>query len=264
VVSSGGKSVFANVALARATGAANLFVGDPRPYPPRWFTAVLAPSAIPGADNVQPIAAPPTLMTPERCREAATGHWPEAAPEPAWALLIGGTSRSHRFAAADFAALAAGVNALARRFGIRWLVSTSRRSGAAADAVLAEQLAPEAVAEVTLFSRSPTPVTAAYLGAAERVFVTQDSLTMLSEAIASGRPVVALAPGDVRLPRRSIVTAMLGRFDQLPGFERRAITAMPHYQPAGAAAGAAEAVLRALDRAVAAVLAELNLGMPAP
>jgi len=264
VVSSGGKSVFANVALARATGAANLFVGDPRPYPPRWFSAVLAPSAIPGADNVHTIAAPPTLMTPERCREAATRQWPEATPAPVWALLIGGASRSHRFAAGDFVALAEGVNALARRFGIRWVVSTSRRSGAAADAVLAERLAPEAVAEVTLFSRSPTPVTAAYLGAAERIFVTQDSLTMLSEAIASGRPVVALAPGDVRLSGRSIVTAMLERFDRLPGFERRAIARMAQYQPDGDEAGAAGAVLRALDGAVAAVLAELNLGRPTP
>jgi mitochondrial fission protein ELM1 len=107
-------------------------------------------------------------------------------------------------------------------------------------------------------------VTAAYLGAAERVFVTQDSLTMLSEAIASGRPVVALAPADVRLPRRSIVRAMLERFDRLPGFERRAIAAMADYRPTGGEAGAAAAVVGALDAAVAAVLNELNLGMPAP
>ncbi|MFP4126525.1 MAG: ELM1/GtrOC1 family putative glycosyltransferase [Alphaproteobacteria bacterium] len=263
VLSSGGKSVFANVALARSTGAANLFVGDPRPYPPRWFGAVLAPSDIAGAANVHAIAAPPTLMTPARCREAATRHWPDAPPERVWALLVGGASRSHRFKADDFEALADGVNALARRFGIRWVVSTSRRSGAQAEAVLAERLAPAAVVETTLFSRRPTPVAAAYLGAAERVFVTQDSLTMLSEAIASGRPVVALAPGDVRLPRRSIVRAMLERFDRLAGFERRAVAAMADYEPAGGETGAAAAVLAVLDRTVAAVLAELNLDTPA-
>jgi mitochondrial fission protein ELM1 len=259
VVSSGGKSVFANVALARATGAANLFVGDPRPYPPRWFSAVLAPSAIAGATNVHMIGAPPTLMTPERCAEAAARRWPEAVPARVWALLVGGASRSHRFDDADYAALAEGANALARRQGIRWVVSTSRRSGAAADAILAERLAPEAVVETTLFSRCPKPVTAAYLGAAERVFVTQDSLTMLSEAIASDRPVVALAPADVRLARRSSVRVMLEQFDGVAGFERRAIAAMADYQPAGDGTGAARDFLRELDGAVAAVLAELNL-----
>ena len=34
----------------------------------------------------------------------------------------------------------------------------------------------------------------AYLGAAERVFVTEDSMTMLTEAIYSRRPVVSLRP----------------------------------------------------------------------
>jgi hypothetical protein len=259
IISSGGKSAFASVALARRTGSPNLFVGDPRPYPPRWFSAVLAPNGIAGATNVRMIGAPPTLMTPERCAEAAARRWPEAAPARVWALLVGGASRSHRFDDADYAALAEGANALARRHGIRWVVSTSRRSGTAADSILAERLAPEAVVETTLFSRCPKPVTATYLGAAERVFVTQDSLTMLSEAIASDRPVVALAPADVRLARRSSVRAMLERFDGVAGFERRAIAAMADYQPAGDGTGAAGAFLRELDGAVAAILAELNL-----
>lgn len=263
VVSSGGKSVFANVALAHAAGAPNLFVGDPRPYPVRWFGAVLAPERIGAAANVFTVPAPPTPVTPQACAAAAGERWPEGPPRRVWALLIGGASRSHRFAADDFARLAEGANALARRFGIRWLVSTSRRSGAAADAVLAERLAPEAVADLTLFSRRPEPVVLAYLGAAERAFVTQDSLTMLAEAIASGRPAVALAPAEVRLPSTSIVRTTLARLERVAGFERRPIAGLGDYEPAAGAAATAATVRDALDRATAAALGALALEPPA-
>jgi hypothetical protein len=264
VVSSGGKSVFANLALARAAGAPNLFVGDPRPYPVRWFGAVLGPERIGAAPNLFAVPAPPTPVTPATCAAAAGERWPDDPPRRVWALLIGGASRSHRFAEDDFARLAEGANALARRFGIRWLVSTSRRSGAAVDAVLAERLAPEAVADLTLFSRRPEPVVLAYLGAAERAFVTQDSLTMLAEAIASGRPAVAVAPADVRLPSTSVVRTTLARLERVAGFERRPIAGLGDYEPAAGAAGAADTVREALDRATAAALGALALEPPAP
>lgn len=259
VLSSGGKSAFANVVLARETGAANLFVGDPRPYPPRWFHAVLAPRPVPGAGNVWTVAAPPTTMTPARCEAAARARWGERVPAAVWTLLVGGASRSHRFTRADFEHLADGADALARRYGIRWLVATSRRSGAAADDVLAARLDPAVVAEATWFSRAPEPVVPAYLGAGAIQFVTRDSLTMLSEAMASGRPVVALAPATVRLPRGSIVSEMLARFSALPGFVQQPIATMAHAAPPDDAAPYAE-IVADLDRAVADVLRHLGLG----
>jgi hypothetical protein len=257
ILSSGGKSVFANVTLAREAGAPNVFVGDPRPYPPRWFAAVLSPQGSGLRDNLIATAALPTPITPTACADAASARWPGGPPRRCWTLLVGGRSRSHRFTEADFRQLAVGAGALACRFGISWLVATSRRTGEAADRILADRFPAEALAELTLFSRSPEPVVAAYLGAAERVFVTQDSLTMLSEAVASDRPVTALAPARVRLPAGSVVAAVLDRFGELPGFTRLPIAAMlgEAHMPEGTPGTAAQADL---DRAVAMALARIG------
>jgi mitochondrial fission protein ELM1 len=222
ILSSGGGTAFASAGLARALGAPNAFVGNPRPFPGGWFRAVLSPVALPDCAGAPVIetAVVPSLVTPARCAEAARARWPEAPAGRRRALLVGGDSRNHRFAPEDFAALAEGVNALARRDGVRWLVTTSRRTGAAGERILADRLAPDAVAELTLFGRSPDPVVLAYMGAAEAVAVTQDSLTMLSEAIASGRPVTALAPAEVTLDPANFMARVLDRFAALPQFSR--------------------------------------------
>jgi len=258
ILSSGGKSCFASVWLARETGAPNLFVGDPRPYPPHWFSAVLSPHHIAGAGNVWKIAALPTSMEPERCIRAARARWPTGWPDKVWAVLVGGASRSHRFVEADFAALGEALSVLARRCGIRWLVATSRRTGIAAEDALRAHLRADAVFEAAYFSKTPEPVVPAYLGAAEVAFVTQDSLTMLSEAVASGRPVVALAPANMRLPASSVVTSTLANLERLPGFARWPIRAMADRSPPSAAAPSA-AVGSALDDALARVLIRLGL-----
>jgi hypothetical protein len=258
ILSSGGKSAFASVVLARRTGAPNLFVGDPRPYPLRWFTAILSPRPIAGCARVRGVAAPPTAMTPARAEAAAAARWPAGPPSPAWTLLVGGASRSHRFTPADFDALGRAAAAAAERFGIRWLIATSRRSGAAADEMLEAALPAAAIAEATWFSRNPEPVVPAYLGAGEAVFVTQDSLTMLAEALTSGRPVTALFPREVRLPAGSLVTDMLARFERLPGCVRAPVTSLHEVAPGKKTPPHAEVVAR-LDAAVANVLCELRL-----
>jgi mitochondrial fission protein ELM1 len=51
--------------------------------------------------------------------------------------------------------------------------------------------------DVVWYSQTPRKVTKAFLGLADRVFVTMDSLTMITEAVASGRPTVALCPADL-------------------------------------------------------------------
>ena len=49
-----------------------------------------------------------------------------------------------------------------------------------------------------------------YLGAAQKVFVTEDSMTMLTEAAYSQCPVISLRPREVRATGR--YSAMIERF----------------------------------------------------
>jgi len=54
---------------------------------------------------------------------------------------------------------------------------------------------------------------AAYMGAAEQVFITADSMSMIAEAIASTKPAVVLEPDNVQPARR--YREALQRYDQL-------------------------------------------------
>jgi len=70
----------------------------------------------------------PTKITPEIVHQAAA-DWENRPTGRLWTMLIGGRSRSHDFQNADWEKLAEGMTALAETEGIRWLVTTSRRTG---------------------------------------------------------------------------------------------------------------------------------------
>jgi len=196
ILGSSGTSAWTLRLLGWKTGAPTAFVGSWQPFPRDWFTYGLSPHG----EGPQEVATDflVSRMTPERVTAAAAERF--GSPKPGtWALLVGARSRSHPFDAEDWATLADSVNARARESGVRWLISTSPRTGAEAEAILAERIDPGAIDALVLWGRSPDKCAAAFMGAADRVFVTRDSLTMLAEAIASGKPATAIAPRDPRL-----------------------------------------------------------------
>jgi mitochondrial fission protein ELM1 len=258
ILSSGGRTAFASRALAIETGAPNVFVGEPGPFPARWFAVILAPAPRPGLDAID-TGFTPSTMTPARCAAAAAARWPDGPPTGVRALLVGGASRSHRWRAEDFAALGAAASRLAARDGFRWLVTTSRRTGAEGDRALAAALDPAVVAEQVLFSTAPEPVVAAYLGAAAAAYVTQDSATMLSEAIAAGRPTVAVAPPGVELPQDGPLARLFARLDATPWVSRRAVATLADPPGPPLAAASHEDAARAMAQAAERLVARLGL-----
>ena len=127
-----------------------------------------------------------------RTLDAAASELPASArdlPRPVVTVLVGGPAHRIRFDAPEVDRLAARVDQLVRRVGGSALVTTSRRTpaGVAArlDALLA---APHLVHDAR--SAEPNPLRA-FLGAASRIVVTADSLSMMSEAAATGRPVTS-------------------------------------------------------------------------
>jgi mitochondrial fission protein ELM1 len=106
------------------------------------------------------------------------------------------------------------MNTLARREGFRWLVTTSRRTGAEAEARLRAGLDASFVAAAVWWAEKPEKKMAAFLGAAECVIVTQDSVTMVTEAVSSGRPVAVASPTVVRFPKRSFMPGYLATLEQ--------------------------------------------------
>jgi uncharacterized protein len=219
VISSCGKSAYLNRLLAVETGARNVFVGERKPFPSDWFDLIATPVSE-GLENELTMPVIETGKSPESGKAAMTAYWPEGAPEGCWTILIGGSSRTHRYAAEDWSALARGINELARRHGIRWLLSTSRRTGVEAERQLAREIDGGAIAEAVWYGREPKKSVGAFLAAADRIFVTQDSLTMMSEGLAMDKRVELLVPRRWKLPesgfsgryvRRLIAEGNVGR-----------------------------------------------------
>lgn len=108
--------------------------------------------------------------------------------------MIGGNGAGYRYRRQDWQTLARVMSALARRYDIRWLLVSSRRTGKRAGQVLRYHLDEKLLAAQSWYEEGDKFRAEAWLGAAERVFVTEDSMTMLTEAIYSRRPVVSVRP----------------------------------------------------------------------
>jgi mitochondrial fission protein ELM1 len=219
IISSGGSTAFVSRALSLWYSAANVFVGNPKPFPAEWFRIVMSPvplTAIPDAILTEIV---PNNVTPADCRDKALEYWAgRAVPDQCWAMLIGGANRNNLFSTEDWSAMARGMNHLADKYGIKWLVTTSRRSGVEAERIFKSVLVPEAVEELVIQSEDSRPIILPYLGAGAMVFVTQDSLTMLSEAISSGKPVVAVTPARIELAPDNFMAVMLRQYRSFEHF----------------------------------------------
>lgn len=230
IVTSGGKAVFAARSLAVQFSCPLLFVGERKPYPSEWFHTVLTPSPRESGCNDVRLDVIPTSMTRGKIRKAAQ-EWSDKPEGELWAMIVGGRSQSHPYTGGDWKALASGMNALAGKYGISWLVTTSRRTGVAAESILQSGIDEDLIAKAIWWGAKPEKKLGAFLGAAERIFVTQDSVTMVTEAtVAGGRPVV-LAPENVDEKGTSFLPGYFSRLGDLGGIERVKIAEMANFVP---------------------------------
>jgi uncharacterized protein len=230
VISSCGNSAYLTHLLGRITGAKTIFIGEIAPFPFDWFDLVVAPvdQHIPNT-LVAPLME--TGQTPQRAEAAARKYWNDRVPAGCWSVLIGGTSRSHPFTETDWGQLAGALNTIARNHGIRWLLTTSRRTGLQAEKLLRDNLEPGVMAEAAWWGTEPKKVVAAYLHAGERVFVTQDSLTMVSEAIAVRGQTVAIQPGEFHFEPDAFNTRYLTRLTADGRLDMRSVDSLADYSP---------------------------------
>jgi mitochondrial fission protein ELM1 len=228
IVASGGKSVFAARTLAARYKIPFIFLGERKPYPQKWFHTVFTPSSLEISPDDVRMDVIPTKITPQIVEQAAAA-WTNQPAGPLWTLLIGGKSRSHHYTDADWEDLATGMSTLARRHGIRWLVTTSRRTGKEIEAKLRDLLPLDVVAEAVWWCHAPEKKFAAYLGAAEKIWVTQDSVSMVTEATATGLPTVLVYPQDLRFPATSFMPGYLENLESLGLVQRLPISKMAEF-----------------------------------
>ncbi|HTR17455.1 MAG TPA: mitochondrial fission ELM1 family protein [Acetobacteraceae bacterium] len=135
--------------------------------------------------------------TPERLAAARAEWAPRLAHlrRPLVAVLVGGSNGRFQLEAAEGAALARDLAALIRRDGVSLAITPSRRTAPAVRRILEETLAPLGAWVWDMQGENPY---FGLLGLADGIVATMDSVSMISEAVATEVPVMV-----VELPGRS-------------------------------------------------------------
>jgi len=151
------------------------------------------------ASNIVVVTTAPNPYLPEVALAAASIFLATEGLDPAgnwWSVLIGGPPAGADEDAVDGANMVAEVSGLMRRAeesGARLLISTSRRTpGSLADALRTLTVGSPTVAFFQDFRTDSRRTAGALLGAASQVFLTPDSISMVSEALWAGRGVTLL------------------------------------------------------------------------
>jgi uncharacterized protein len=191
------------LAAKRASGGRIFWV---QVQDPRYARHAVDLMVVPGHDpargeNVMPTLGAVHRVTPARLAEAAHRFASLLAglPRPLVAVLIGGSNRVFRMTDGRFTAFADQLAGLSRQ-GIGLAVTPSRRTGAEHARLLRERLGGQAA---YVWDGSGDNPYFGLLGLADAVLVTADSVSMVSEAAATGKPVhvVDLEGGSAKFTR---------------------------------------------------------------
>jgi uncharacterized protein len=201
VVSAGGETHMPNICVSRFFDIPSIFCGSLlRGLGPENFDLIVSSYDRDADSGRHMVILKPSAIDPDALGRPTSvpRYGPERHPKLA-GLLIGGNAGPFRYRRQEWEQLLAFAAEISKEWGTRWLISTSRRTpGAVADkiATLAKD---ESVVARFIDYRAEGPGTLPQIFAeAEIIVCTEDSSTMVSEAVSARLPVVGVAPAAHR------------------------------------------------------------------
>jgi len=161
-----------------------------------------------GANILRTVGAPHRIAAPRlaAAREAWVGRF-EPIRAPRIAALIGGATKDQPFSEGRAAALGKSLADLAAATGGQIMLTTSRRTGASSEEALLAQL-PDSVWAYRWGDAGENPYFG-FLAWADILVVTGDSMSMVSEACGTAKPVLIDAPAAETSPKHARLHADL-------------------------------------------------------
>ncbi len=196
VISAGGNTLAANISAARTWHAENIFIGSLRRFYPHDFSVVIT--------SYQRFAHLPrhlVCLKPSTLDPDALGHAQNASefgsgnPPAIAGLLLGGNTSDYKYKPDEWQRLIDLVGETHACWGTRWLVSNSRRTPDFASDLFAQKAAQTASPIEFIDYRSAGPGTVQRIyTSADVILCSNDSSSMISEAIAARQQVIGLTP----------------------------------------------------------------------
>ncbi len=224
LIASGRKAAFAALAIKKASGGKTrtVLTQDPRSNPRNWDLLVVPEHDRVRGPNVLLTHGALHRVTQFKLDSAAQSFRDEFAqiPSPRVAVLVGGSNRNYTLDEDWMHDFVAQLRNMVQRSGCGILATVSRRTGEAETNILRGGLA--SLPAVLWDGKGPNPYFG-FLGLADIIVVTCESISMISEACSTGKPVlVARLPGRSRrfelfydsLLRRGLIQWFDGRLMQ--------------------------------------------------
>jgi len=191
VISAGGNTLGANVAAARVLAADNIFIGSVRRFQPENFSIVVTSYERFSHLPRHLVSLKPCKLDPDAIGRSKAPH---TAPATA-GLLLGGNTPRYKYTGDEWQRLVDMVDQVHERSGTRWLISNSRRTPDFASDLFAQKAADTDKQIEFIDFRTAGPGTLGRIfETADIIACTEDSSTMISEAIAARIPVIGLTP----------------------------------------------------------------------
>lgn len=214
VVSAGGATEWPNARLSRLSGAKNIYMGSLRICDSSDFSLLPRIDGDDGESVMEMTIVPSELNRSQAALEASRA-FPEGLGKT-WTVLVGGDGSGISWTVNDWVGLAKGIIESAREAGVNLIVTTSRRTGRLGEEALKAEFEASGLLACAVWYgeglSSSSPSLVAMIGQSELVCVTEDSASMVNEAVASGRPVVTLKPERSSLD--GLIEGMLCRLEQ--------------------------------------------------
>lgn len=196
IISAGGNTSFLNVALARDWQIPNIFIGSRRRLYSSDFSAHLTLEPTGQANNIV-MELSPTLTNiavllnqGQQLRETLNIQ----REQKLYMLALGGDGAGYRYNQESCQQMSQLMTELSLRDNCRWILTTSRRTGSVLEKALKQLIDPNLLADAVWWHDNPRKVMNAYMGAVDCIFISIDSMSMISEAIASNKPTILLQP----------------------------------------------------------------------
>lgn len=207
LIASGRKSIAASRYIKKMSGGKTFTVQvqDPR-VSPHHFDMVVVPEHDPTrGENVFVSTATPNRITAEKLAQAREdfAFLFSGLLAPRVAVLIGGTTKTHKFSKNEAVAIA---KKLSPYQGL--MITTSRRTGDESTAFLKSVL--DIKGNYFWDGKSPNPYQG-FLAWADAIIVTADSTSMLSEASTTGKPVYVLPMEGLSRRQSLLVENLIAR-----------------------------------------------------
>jgi mitochondrial fission protein ELM1 len=143
----------------------------------------------------------------------------ESLPQPRVALLIGGSTGIYELSAVVAERLASEVNRWVQSAGGSLLIVSSPRTGADTEKAIRKHIIVPNLSYYWREPKGPNPYMA-FLALSDHIVVTEDSVSMIAEACATGKPIEIYALPRITRPFRRLISS--DAFSRLFGFGKKA------------------------------------------